>query len=82
MTIKKPEAPNNTMAADDLLQNYLERMTLLESLMEELQGDDRQTSFNQTATFALLYIADKLDSIDTRLFHLVDWVQKWEKDHD
>lgn len=76
MTVNNPESFNKCVAADDLLQEYLERMTLLEGVMDQLHGDDRLTSFHQINAFALLYIADKLDSIDTRLMHLVHQLEK------
>ena len=57
---KKPEASNSSMAADDLLEIFLDEYACR-----------RQSSPQQINTFALLTIADKLDSIDTRLMHLV-----------
>lgn len=60
MTIKKPIAYNSNNAADDLLEIFLNEY-----------AHRRESNLSQINTFALLYIADKLDSIDTRLLKLV-----------
>lgn len=62
MTAKSASRTNTNRCADDALEDCLTTYCGL----DEFTGD------KEVMAFALLYIADKLDSIDTRLFHLVN----------
>ena len=63
MTFKTESGTNSNLCADDALGD----------LLKTYSGESVDYTDNDTAiSFALLYIADKLDSIDTRLFHLVN----------
>ncbi len=71
MSVKKAEQTNSDRAADDCLADCLHNYS-------------HRTKFTaeNIRVFALLYIADKLDSIDTRLFHLVNHVIDQERRHE
>ena len=62
MTVKTAFETNTNRPADDALEDCLSTYCGLQEF----------TSDKEVMAFALLYIADKLDSIDTRLFHLVN----------
>ena len=62
MTVKTAFETNTNRSADDALADCITEYCCL----QEFTGD------KEVMAFALLYIADKLDSIDTRLFHLVN----------
>lgn len=68
MTIKKADADNSLIAADDTLDDYLGQQIREH---HRRHGNDVQHPTEAMIAFALLYIADKLDSIDTRLLRLV-----------
>lgn len=67
MTLKTKvsHGENQNPAADDLLEIFLNEY-----------AHRRVSIQDQINTFAALYIADKLDSIDTRLMHLVHQLEK------
>lgn len=68
MTIKKADADNSLTAADDILDDCLDKLI---AIHHRRHSETVAPSTDVMTAFALLYIADKLDSIDTRLLRLV-----------
>lgn len=76
MTAKSSHGTNSNPDTDDALMDALLAYSEQRCMAVEAKSNNPDLEYRRDRTgditFALLYIADKLDSIDTRLFHLVN----------